>query len=222
MALVSLYDELKIEESDIIKLSVPGFPELENPKTNLASRALSKFKESYKLTIRKRIPLGAGLGGGSSNAGTILKEYNASPSEALQLGSDVPFFLNGSLSLVEGIGERVTPLDPTQLPEEPFLILVPKIHCDTKTVYGNFNRNFSEPYESIDLKKGLLLGNDLEQAACLSYPELSNYLEEIRKIEPASQLSGSGSSIVVFPGDSNRAHKLKELGIPYFEVTFLR
>lgn len=219
MALVTLCDDIIIEESDKIELSVPGFRELE--ETNLAAKALSKFKESYKLTINKRIPIGAGLGGGSSNAGVILKKYNASSSDALALGSDVPFFLNGSFALVEGIGERVTSLDPNQLPKERFLILVPKIHCDTKTVYSNFKGEFSEPYKEFEFNGVPLFGNDLEEAACFSYPELRQYLNLIRDIEPNSQVSGSGSSVIVFPRDLARLEKLKSLNIPFFEVYFL-
>jgi 4-diphosphocytidyl-2-C-methyl-D-erythritol kinase len=219
MALVTLYDEIIIEESDRVELSVPGFPELE--ETNLAAKALSKFKEFYKLTIHKKIPIGAGLGGGSSNAGVILKKYNASSSDALALGSDVPFFLNGALALVEGIGERVTSLDSNLLPKERFLILVPKIQCDTKTVYSNFKGEFSEPYKEFKFNEVPLFGNDLEEAACFSYPELKQYLNRIRDIEPNSQISGSGSSVIVFPKDIATREKLKSLNIPFFEVNFL-
>lgn len=221
MALISLYDEIFIEESNSSEVIVPNFPALEDLKTNLAARALSIFTPTYKLTIKKNIPLGAGLGGGSSNAGAILKEYRGSVEQAISLGSDVPFFLNGSLALVEGIGEKVTSLNPNLLPKRDFLILVPDIHCDTRTVYQNFKGNFSEPYNNIVFADIPLFGNDLEEAACLCYPKLKECLDKVRKIESASQLSGSGSSIITFPSTKDRELLVQSLGIQCFSVSWL-
>ncbi len=222
MALVSLCDEIHIEESNQKEVNVPGYPDLEDPEKNLAARALSLFKDGYKLTINKTIPLGAGLGGGSSNAGIILKKFNATTEQALSLGSDVPFFLKGgSLALIEGIGERVTLLDPALLPKNSFFILVPEIHCNTKTVYANFRGSFSEPFKDIDFQDRLLFGNDLEEAALSAYPELKGDLLKIRNIDPNAQLSGSGASVVSLPKSKTEEDSLTSLGIPFYKVNFI-
>lgn len=216
MALVSLYDEIIIEESSKLEIICSGFPELEDPAINIAAKALRQFMPTFKMTIKKRIPLGAGLGGGSSNAGSILKHFGST--DGISLGSDVPFFLNGPFALVEGIGEKVKSVNPESLPRRNFLILTPDIHCDTKTVYEHFDGRLSEPFTE---SCSGLLGNDLTRAACTAYPVLKDLLGEVLSIEPDSQLSGSGSSIISFPKDHKIESFLLNLGIPYFKVSFL-
>jgi 4-diphosphocytidyl-2-C-methyl-D-erythritol kinase len=122
-------------------------------RNNLVTRAASLLKESTRcdlgarIELRKRIPWGAGLGGGSSDAAATLLALNdlwglkMPPSEltrlGFELGSDVPFFVHKGTALVEGKGERVQPLPP--LPSTGFVLLVPplpKVPDKTKQMYG--------------------------------------------------------------------------------------
>ena len=95
---------------------------LPGPGQNLVERALAACGRSAGVRLTKRIPLGGGLGGGSTDAGAVLRWAGcADPEVAVGLGADVPFCLVGGRARVEGVGERVTPLpfEPRQLRAAP-------------------------------------------------------------------------------------------------------
>lgn len=147
-----------VDLADEITLTVVGqgvtldaLAELGPPERNLAVRAaralLDRDKPGVRITLRKRVPVGAGLGGGSSDAAAVLAGLNqllalGKTEEELQgigaaLGADVSFFLGRSPAWVEGVGDRVTPIEAT-LPGV-FLILAPSFRCPTPDVYRAFD-----------------------------------------------------------------------------------
>jgi 4-diphosphocytidyl-2-C-methyl-D-erythritol kinase len=126
-------------------------PELGPPEGNLAFRAaralLGPAGPGVRIALSKRIPAGAGLGGGSSDAAAVLagvnqllglgKTVEELKAIGITLGADVPFFLGPSPAWVEGIGDRVTPVEVSLPPA--FLILVPTFRCPTPDVYRTFD-----------------------------------------------------------------------------------
>ncbi|MFH1609315.1 MAG: 4-(cytidine 5'-diphospho)-2-C-methyl-D-erythritol kinase, partial [Candidatus Bipolaricaulota bacterium] len=147
---VDLADEITLTVGGQgVTLDAPA--ELGPPERNLALRAaralLTRDEPGVRITLRKRIPVGAGLGGGSSDAAAVLVGLNKllglgrSVTElqvvGAGIGADVPFFLGGSPAWIEGIGDRVTPVE-VPLPEA-FLILVPSFRCPTPDVYRAFD-----------------------------------------------------------------------------------
>jgi len=167
---VGLHDEVFLALSDGagIRLAVEGVEgefkdELSNPERNIVGRAALKFLAEFGfesgLDIRlvKRIPAGAGLGGGSSDAAAVLKLLQAAFAEkllnqgisgealqgkicqiALELGADVPYFLSGGFAYVSGIGEKVQPLDARFLKGVEVFILKPAESINTALVYQRF------------------------------------------------------------------------------------
>lgn len=128
------------------------------PLINTVSQALQLFKKKFNINdcfsirITKNVPIGAGLGGGSGNAGALLKwlsnyyqkEVRDCLDIAQKIGSDVPFFLYGGMALVEGKGEKITPL-PNKLKLDGQLVIInPGVHVSTK-----------EAFEKIKISEGL-------------------------------------------------------------------
>ena len=134
-----------------------GPPELADPARNLAARAAAVFLEaagieaSVRLSLEKRVPVGAGLGGGSSDAAAVLRalaarfpgalESRALADLALALGADVPFFLDPRPARVSGVGERIEPLP---LAAVPILVVTPFPPLATREVFAAFDRDRGE------------------------------------------------------------------------------
>ena len=176
-------------------------------KEDLAVRAArllaehGSIKQGVELDIIKRIPFGGGLGGGSSDAATVLLVMNKlwglnlTRSElqnlALSLGADVPFFVFGRSAFAEGVGEQLVPLE---LAEAWYLVVHPNCLVSTPTVFGDpeLTRN-SKPIKIADFS--LYEGqNDLQEAVCRSYPEVGLALDWLGQFGAAA-MSGSGSSV---------------------------
>lgn len=135
---IDLGDTLEIEPADRLSLTVegaaPGGPE------NLVWRAAEALGVKARIRLVKRIPMGAGLGGGSSDAAAVLKALGgALPPDRLHalarsLGADVPFFLKGGTARCRGVGDLVEPLGAPS--GRRFLLLVPELHISTAAVYS--------------------------------------------------------------------------------------
>jgi 4-diphosphocytidyl-2-C-methyl-D-erythritol kinase len=149
---------------------------------NLVTRALVAVGRSASVHLVKRIPLGGGLGGGSSDAGAILRWAGCDdPVLAASVGADVPFCLTGGRALVEGIGERVTPL-----PFAPrrYLLCLPPFGVDTARVYAAWDESpgHEEP-------------NALVSAALRVEPRLAGWRDALaERTGVAPVLAGSGST----------------------------
>jgi 4-diphosphocytidyl-2-C-methyl-D-erythritol kinase len=172
----------------------PGAPAVGAGPDNLVRRALDVVGRRAAVTLTKRIPPGAGLGGGSSDAAAILRWAGChDPAVAAGLGADVPFCVRGGRARVRGIGEVVDPLVP-----EPrtLTLLTPPFGCATPAVYAAWDALGGPSGER---------GNDLEGAALRVEPRLAAYrdrLGDATGVEP--RLAGSGSTWFVegaFPGD---------------------
>lgn len=217
MQKVSLADEMEFSpRREGIALACPG-SHLTTGEENLvvrAARALfaeAGFAGGVEITLRKRIPTAAGLGGGSSNAATTLTVLNdlfqfGFDRERLirigaRLGADVPFFLYGSTAWAFGIGEILEPAEP---PPGMWLVLVnPGFEVPTKWVYQSLNLpltktplKYSIPSFSGIRELAAALSNDLEKVTVARYPvleELKGFL--LRQGALGSLMSGSGPTV---------------------------
>jgi 4-diphosphocytidyl-2-C-methyl-D-erythritol kinase len=164
-----------------------------------AAHALLAEKDAaagFRISIQKRIPIGAGLGGGSADAAAVLHAVDAltpplvEPETlrriAASIGSDVPLFLAGGRLRMTGRGERIEPLPPPG--DEHFVIVVPPVHCVTSAVYGAWRGEGRAP-------NGAAYGeNDLLSPALRVYPELARYRDAAAALDAAYWgMSGSGS-----------------------------
>jgi 4-diphosphocytidyl-2-C-methyl-D-erythritol kinase len=184
----------------VLTAPLPGVP----PETDLTVRAARLLAEAtgrrhgVAIEVDKRLPMGGGLGGGSSDAATTLIALNhlwqcGLSSEELQrlgltLGADVPVFIHGRNCFAEGVGERFHDLD---LPPAWYLVTVPTVQVPTAAVFRDpALRRDSPPIEPLRWRPGLG-GNDLEAVACRLFPEVAMHLAWLRERGPA-RMSGSG------------------------------
>ncbi len=224
---ISLYDDLVFEHADTIEVvSSLDMP----PDDNLVYKAASLLKQyiSYrkgaKIVLQKGIPVGAGLGGGSSDAAYTLSGLNMLwglelnneelSSIGAEIGSDVPFFFNGPFAIVEGRGEKVSPF---KINSSTVLLLVkPTISVSTAWAYASFDklRMHGEPVEpltkkTIDIKLfcqafkkqdfaslSTMLNNDLEKVIIDKYPVVGEIKNKLLEREVViSAMSGSGPTV---------------------------
>lgn len=196
---VSLHDTLTFRESERLEItcSDPSIPTDERNLVARAARALGV--ERVAIHIEKRIPAGGGLGGGSSNAATTLvtlaKMFRIdTPLEslALELGSDVPFFLMGGTAYATGRGEVLR-----QLPDVgamPLLLVLPELHVSTAEAFASLTR-FSRPagMRPFDFRDFV---NDFEEPVFARHPELRDYKQRLRDAGAVwAGMSGSGSTV---------------------------
>jgi 4-diphosphocytidyl-2-C-methyl-D-erythritol kinase len=256
---VSLYDDVRIDEVSRLsgkstkqedRLTVtcddPSVPSGEN---NLAYKAASlllnraKIDPAVRISIRKRIPVGAGLGGGSTDAGATLVglnrlfrlRYTSKQLEGLayELGADVPFFIKAVPARARGIGERLTVLK--KVPRLWLIILYPNFAVSSAWVYRNFGAKLTKPMVNTSITFSLsdagklkkLLANDLETVAMNRYPRIGLLKQELaREGAVGALMSGSGSSVFgVFQSRRSAADAFrrlrKEEGVQAFLVRVL-
>ena len=182
-----------------------------------AARALqsaSGCRLGADIGILKRLPMGGGLGGGSSDAATTLIALNRlwhtglSRSRlqqlALTLGADVPVFVFGQNAFAEGIGERLQALS---LPSAWYLILVPELAVSTAEIFSDveLTRNTNAiTMAAFSVGRGR---NDLAPVVCRRYPQVARHLEWLRQFGDA-RMSGSGACVFCAFHDEERARKV--------------
>jgi 4-diphosphocytidyl-2-C-methyl-D-erythritol kinase len=223
MCRVSLFDEIILAPSTgavSLRCSDPSLP---RDEANLAYRAARQFfeavgrREGCEIRLTKRIPIAAGLGGGSSNAASVLLGLNhlfGSPMTRKELmrigrglGADVPFFLFQAPALASGIGDELQTYP--ELVPWPVLIICPTFHVSTRMVYQNLNLQLTNSQKQptrTHLNKTAFnpssdLHNDLEAVTLALHPELVRIKDWLRSQGAAGALmSGSGPSVFgVFP-----------------------
>ncbi|HEV8238197.1 MAG TPA: 4-(cytidine 5'-diphospho)-2-C-methyl-D-erythritol kinase [Thermoanaerobaculia bacterium] len=233
---VDLADEIAIELDDVpgVRLAIDG-AELSAGPDNLAHRAATGFlgrwaaDRGVAITLRKRIPLGAGLGGGSSNAASILLALQrllgnpAPPADlwllARELGADVPYFLVGGTALGVGRGDEVTPLP--ELPERELWLVLPPIHVSTAEAFADLGELTGKPIDPRILalvQRGELgwgafahAANDFEAAVFRRWPELAALHADLVSTGATARLSGSGAAFWLTDlTESGSAHLLGE------------
>ena len=172
----------------------PGTYDGEGDGSDLVSRALALVGAQRQIHVTKRIPPGAGLGGGSSDAAAILRAAGFDDAAAAaRIGADVAFCLAGGRARVTGIGELVEPLPyvPTTV-----TLLTPPLHCSTPAVYRAWDDMGGPAGDN---------GNDLEDAAVMVEPKLAVWRDRLSDHSGRrARLAGSGSTWFVegaFPGD---------------------
>jgi len=191
----------KIEISSSNKLSVSTTKIQVSQQENLVTQALKKIESfcdtelNYSIKIEKNIPLGSGLGGGSSNAATAMLAVNSLAKLNLSLdvlldlgkslGSDIPFFLKGLSGKVSGIGEIIK---PEEFPENLVMILFPECSISTKDAYNAVTS------EEISNKRQRLKGNFFEEWVLLNYPQVREAFDFLSKNNEVN-ISGTGSSM---------------------------
>jgi len=166
-----------------------------------AARLLQQPGSGCDLALEKRIPVGGGLGGGSSDAATTLLVLNrlwkrglqraALMQLALRLGADVPFFLLGKNALGEGIGERLTALD---LPPAWYLVLVPQVSVSTKETFASALTPKGKRLKIPPFLSGQGQ-NDLEPVVTARYPEVAAQLAWLRQHSTRARMTGSGACV---------------------------
>lgn len=209
---------------------------LPDDSTNLITKAAKLFSQETgktfyaKISVEKNIPMGAGLGGGSSDAaGTLLalnKIFGTNlPKEKLakmgkELGADVPFFIYGGCMLAEGIGEKLTPMPA--LKNIFILVATPPIHISTAYVYKELVLDHTTPHpDTKNVIKALqtqdiellskAAGNVLETVTTKDYPQINEYKQVMKNHNCVySLMSGSGSSVFGIFTDKEAAQSASE------------
>lgn len=230
MTPIDLFDIVEVFDLPTDKIEVTcDDPSIPTDKTNTVYMAAKLIKDNFRIRkgiridIKKRIPHGAGLGGGSSDAGIVLRvlirhwKLKVSPEKlleiALKIGADVPFFLNPCLSQVDGIGEIVEPLNAEFITY--VLVVVPNTEVSTKKIYKGLNMYNLSLSTHKRMKKALLEGNyydvckyvnnHLERTTMTVYPEVHILKNELTKFGfDAVLMSGSGSAVFAFTRDPQR------------------
>ena len=216
-------DEVHLEPIPRRRIELRCMPDLKVPhEENLVYRAAKLLwerfspREGVRIVLLKDIPMGAGLGGGSSDAAAALAGLNElwdlglGREELLafakEIGADVPFFLGESPAWMEGIGDELRPAD-VEIPPA-FLVLVPPFQCPTAEVY----RIYDELSEK-ELGPSERYPNDLWPAALRLHPELSRYAESLRGLgELGVGMTGSGSALfAAFDGEDVAEWAMDEL-----------
>ena len=201
---IPLHDDVTLEPSDAISVEMPGDLPQERNLAWTAAQALRQATgcaKGARIIIEKRIPQGAGLGGGSADAAAVLNGLNelwelGLPKARLceiaaAVGSDVPALTLGGPVLMEGRGERVTPLEESSLANFPIPDLS-RLVLRTLPVFVSTPSVFRAFRES---DRGLG-ANDLQPAACRLHPEISAALAELEAEGcEGVMMSGSGSSV---------------------------
>lgn len=175
---------------------------------NLCARAARLLKQATGtqkgavIGLEKQLPVGGGMGGGSSDAATVLVVLNrlwelhlsrpALMELALRLGADVPVFIYGRNALGEGVGERLKALD---LAPAWYLVLTPQVSVSTKEIFSDaaLTRD-TKPLTMAPFLSGQGR-NDLEPIALRRYPEIAEHLAWLRKRSPQARMTGSGACV---------------------------
>jgi 4-diphosphocytidyl-2-C-methyl-D-erythritol kinase len=199
---ISLHDELTFREADHLSLTCDD-PTIPVDETNLVLRAARAVDAApVAIELRKRIPAGGGLGGGSSNAATTLvalgrahpRESNDLAQIALALGSDVPFFLVGGTAYATGRGEALTPMPP--MTGIPLLLLLPEERVSTKEAFARITRH-STPLGIAAYGDFANFTNDFEPPIFTLIPRLAALKQRLYDAGAKwAGMSGSGSTIV--------------------------
>jgi 4-diphosphocytidyl-2-C-methyl-D-erythritol kinase len=234
--LIGFYDTIYLKVTSDGKITRNTGIEGVSAEQDLCVRAAKLLKTHAQCTlgvdiaIDKRIPMGGGLGGGSSDAATVLIALNhlwklnldrAKLMElGLKLGADVPFFIFGRNAWVEGVGEKMQAL---ALPPAHYVIMTPKIHVPTAEIFSaeELTRNtfpttiaafsemwFGKTQQSNDkLGEKRVFHNDLQAVVCKRYSAVASCLEWLNQFS-TSYMSGSGASVFATFNDESQAMRV--------------
>ena len=229
MISIDLADRLEVRPAPALELSCEGLPVTQS-ESNLVIRAARALAErlgrpaSARIRLTKRIPIGAGLGGGSSDAAVALlllsRLWESELAEAdlldvaSRLGSDVPFLLVGGQAEVSGRGEQVAAREDEA--EEDLLLLVPPFSLSTREVYAALDRlrPKAPPLPdrlAVDDSGNFFGPNDLASAVLAISPQMEAYVNSARNLAAEVGITGSGSTIVLRGATREAVVKLESL-----------
>ena len=210
--------EFALREDGIIARAndVAGVPESADLTLRAARllQAAGKVRRGVDITLEKRLPLGGGLGGGSSDAATTLLALNrlwevdwprARLQElALELGADVPVFVFGASALAEGVGEKLTPL---ALPPAWYVVLIPPVEIATARIFQDpdlIRDSIPTKIPPFSSASGI---NDLEPVVCRLYPVVAEHLAWLKQYGRA-RVTGSGACVFAEFADESAAREV--------------
>lgn len=186
-----------------MEAELPGVSEPDNLilRAALSLQQATGCRLGARFTVDKRIPMGGGLGGGSSNAATTLVALNhlwgtglslAHLAElGLQLGADVPIFVMGHSAWAEGVGERLTPVE---LPDKWYLVVTPNCHVSTAEVFSHndLTRDTADITVAAVLEQGGR--NDCQALVARLHPPVRQVIDWLNQFG-AAQMTGTGASV---------------------------
>ena len=221
MQTIGIFDELTFtRRKEGIRITADS-DEIPTNEHNLVYKAVRLMKETYNIAggveihLKKRIPVAAGMAGGSSDAAAALRGVDRMYGLGLnqqelcrlgvQIGADVPYCIMGGTVLAEGIGEKLTPL--AAAPDCYILLVKPDVSVSTRDVYTNFRLDKVKVHPDIDgmiqaVKEGSLSGitsrmeNVLEQVTVSRYPVIRDIKDKMKEMGAMNSLmSGSGPTV---------------------------
>lgn len=248
---LDLYDFLEIQKIPVCELKIRCQTDIDLPLDFLTQNILQKSYHWYKekvnkeinygvsINLEKNIPLGGGLGGGSSNAAMLLnylaQNDGISFSQeqirevAYQIGADVPFFLFPRSGYLGGIGEKK--ISEVSFPNVPVVVINPGINIATAQIFAhlkksleqedaqNIKTDFRSPAELIEFLR--TRKNDLEEVALTLFPELFNFAKKLRELMGGNlcRMTGSGSSyFCLFEHEDQRDKYAREITVAFPEA----
>lgn len=212
---IPLYDIIEITKSDEYEFIQSGIAVGGKSSDNLCTKAFLLLKRHHEISnvrihLRKQVPIGAGLGGGSSDAVTVMKmlidlfqlklSVNEMEEISAELGSDCAFFVRGGLQLATGRGEVLSSINVNSVPK--YLVLLnPGIHISTKEAYSNISYSSNKTalvdalsFPSVQWRKNLK--NDFEDSIFKNHPKIKELKVKLYEIGAVyASMSGSGSSV---------------------------
>jgi len=237
--IVSIYDVIRLKELPDGEIRVRDRAGLlPEGRDNTIWRAIMLLKDRFRkasgieAVVEKRIPLGSGLGGGSSNAARVMKalvrlwglgvELPELMDLGREVGADVPLFLYGRPCVIRGVGDRVSPID---LPRLSYVIVYPNMNVSTREVYNRLRIVLTKGENEVTfcgkfstaLDIAGILENDLEKVALSMCPEIQTIKDRLREAGAlGSLMTGSGSAVFGIFGDErgarNAAKKMGGMG----------
>ncbi|MFA5241808.1 MAG: 4-(cytidine 5'-diphospho)-2-C-methyl-D-erythritol kinase [Sulfuricella sp.] len=190
------------------------------PDKDLVVRAARLLQEhtgctqGVEIAVEKRLPMGGGLGGGSSDAATTLLALNRLwqlnlprtqlQQLGLQLGADVPVFIFGESAFAEGVGEH---LQPIHLPPAWYVVLIPPVSVPTAEIFAAPELTRNTTSIKIPLLLTADLRNDLQALVCRRYPEVAEYLDWLGQ-HGTARMTGSGACVFAEFGSEDEASQV--------------
>ena len=206
--LIDLADTISLSPRDdgivVRENDVPGVTERDDIAVRAAHalQAATGVRSGATIRLDKRIPLGAGLGGGSSDAATVLLGLNRLWSLLLpraelarvgaRLGADVPFCLGDGPALARGIGEVLTPMS---VPGAWVALAMPPVNVPTASIFASPRLTRSTPSAKMDVFSEGYGDNDLEGVAAAAFAPVGEALEALRRASPLARMTGSGGCV---------------------------
>ncbi|MGJ3255914.1 MAG: 4-(cytidine 5'-diphospho)-2-C-methyl-D-erythritol kinase [Alcanivorax sp.] len=227
-ALLDHGDTLHFAQADTLTLECDQ-ADVPTDHSNLILRAAlllqahTGCQKGARIVLEKHLPMGGGVGGGSSDAATALLGLNAlwglNLSEdtlaelGLSLGADVPVFVRGKSAWAEGVGERITPVS---LPNDVFLVIHPGIHVSTARIFGDRQLTRDTPVSKLPASLEVVLTrdfrNDCEAAAIRQFPEIGELLHWLKQHTGNARMTGTGACCFArLAGEQQGQHLLQQL-----------